>query len=88
MERTRTAEDAALAEANGPRVQALRPVVLEVEERVEEIEARDPESTAAPIAHASHGAVPVTASQAPTGASPRHAPSQTWQSHVIRFRYG
>ena len=31
---------------------------------------------------------PVSAIQAPTGASPSAAPSQTWQSHVNRFRYG
>ena len=45
-------------------------------------------TTAPLIAHASQGAVPVTASHAPTGASPRHRPSQMWQSHVTRFRYG
>ena len=36
-------EDAALAEAHRPRVQSLLPVVLDVEERVEEVEARHPE---------------------------------------------
>ncbi len=36
-------EDAALAEADRPRVQALGAVVLEVEERVEEVEAGHPE---------------------------------------------
>ena len=36
-------EDAALAEPGRPRVQALLAVVLEVEERVEEVEAGDPE---------------------------------------------
>ena len=34
------------------------------------------------------GALPVTASHAPTGARPRHAPSQRWHSHVTRLRYG
>jgi len=29
---------------------------------------------------------PLTASQAPRGARPVHAPSQRWQSHVTRFR--
>ena len=45
-------------------------------------------ATAAPSAHACHGSSPLIAAQAPTGASPSTAPSQRWQSHVNRFRYG
>ena len=43
---------------------------------------------AAPSAHACHGRSPLIAAQAPTGARPSTAPSQKWQSHVKRFRYG
>ena len=43
VEHARPAEDAALAPAHGPRVEPLRAVDLHVEERVEEVEAGDPE---------------------------------------------
>ena len=88
VQRARAGERAALAEARRPRVQALLAVDLDVEERVEEVEAGDPGATAAPSAHACHGRSPVIATQAPTGASPSTAPSQRWQSQVNRFRYG
>ena len=43
MERARTVEDAALAEAGRPRMQTFATIVVEVVERVEEVEAGDPE---------------------------------------------
>src|SRR5581483_11438917 len=42
VERARAEERSSLTEARGPRVQALAPVDVHVEERVEEVEAGDP----------------------------------------------
>ncbi len=47
VQRTRAGERAALAEPRRPRVQALRAVDVDVEERVEEIESCDPRGNGA-----------------------------------------
>ena len=89
VEDARADEDAALAEAHGPRVQSLRAIVIEVEERVEEVEAGDPQRDGR-----RRSPTPPTAPSPRRRARRRPArargtrPSQRWQSHVTRFRYG
>ena len=69
---SRARRNATHAEAHGHEW-SPGPVVLDVEERVEEVEARDPQATAAAEHHASHGAVPVRRATRRPGPGRAHA---------------